>query len=59
MYALGGSEVVTKFSAAELHGTWRWDSEDLYTEELSRRSLSGVLARRRRQLLGPGGRDED
>ncbi|MFE9127709.1 tyrosine-type recombinase/integrase [Streptomyces sp. NPDC007148] len=39
VYSTDGSEVVMDRDASELSGTWRWDFEDLFTEEPSRQAV--------------------
>ncbi|MFJ7489762.1 tyrosine-type recombinase/integrase [Streptomyces sp. NPDC097727] len=58
-YAPDGSEVVTKPSAAETRGSWRWDFEDLYTEELSHRAVERPIGPEPRTVAWAWGRDED
>ncbi|MGW3690975.1 hypothetical protein ACWD62_39535 [Streptomyces sp. NPDC005146] len=59
MYAPDGSEVVTNPSAAELRGSWRWDFEDLYTEELAHPAVERRTGPQAQTVARDRGRDEN
>ncbi|MGW3735230.1 tyrosine-type recombinase/integrase [Streptomyces sp. NPDC005148] len=58
LYDPDGSEVITNPSAAELRGSWRWDYEDLYTEELSHQAVERPIGPEARTVARAWGRDE-
>ncbi|WSL97665.1 hypothetical protein OG957_12370 [Streptomyces sp. NBC_01718] len=59
VYTPDGSEVVTNPSAAKLRGSWRWDFEDLYTEELSPPTVERRIGPQTQTIARAWGRDED
>ncbi|MET7628820.1 site-specific integrase [Streptomyces sp. NPDC005078] len=59
VYAPDGSEVVTNPSAAKLRGSWRWDFENLYTEELSHPAVERCIGPQAQTVARAWGRDED
>jgi hypothetical protein len=59
LYAPDGSEVVTNPRAAEPRGSWRWDFEDLYTEELSHSAVERPIGPEARTVARAWGRNED
>ncbi|MFE7710567.1 hypothetical protein ACFU6I_33365 [Streptomyces sp. NPDC057486] len=59
LYAQDGSEVVQNPRAAEPRGSWRWDFEDLYTEELSHSAAERPIGPEARTVARAWVRDED